>query len=81
VLAREGVQLVVTDVGMPEMDGPELAARIRERWPGRHPILFLSGYASTQRQDGPLAAEEAFLAKPFTPYALLTAVRRAIERG
>ena len=71
------IQLVLTDVVMPKMDGAELATHIAREYPWL-PILFMSGYT-----DNPLvqAIERSpmFLAKPFTVSTLTTTVRRALE--
>lgn len=72
------IQLVLTDVVMPKMDGAELATHMAREYP-YIPILFMSGYS-----DNPLvqAVERSplFLAKPFTATALTTTVRRALEQ-
>ena len=76
---REPPHLLVTDLVMPGMNGGELAARLRERWPGL-PILFISGYSeSAPDADGPGAAGTRFLQKPFVPETLLELVRDLIE--
>jgi CheY-like chemotaxis protein len=73
------VALLVTDVVMPRMSGRVLAERIRERQPGI-PVLFMSGYTDDALvRHGVQTGELAFLAKPFTPRALTTAVRRLID--
>ena len=70
--------LVVTDVIMPEMSGPELIQRLRLQRPAIR-SLFMSGYAADELQARGLDREqEAFLAKPFTPADLAAAVRRAL---
>ncbi len=70
------IALVISDVVMPEMDGLELAGRMRERWPAV-PVLLMSGYpasiAGTPDPDAPI------LAKPFTPGDLLTRVRALLD--
>ena len=71
--------MLVCDVVMPEMRGPELAQRLREVWP-RLPVLLLSGYSGDQ--IGLVTAESpgsAFLAKPFAPAALIQAVQELID--
>ena len=73
------VDLLLTDVIMPVMTGPQLAARLREA----HlevPTLFTSGYTDDEVvRHGVVAGETAFLEKPFTPQALLEAVRSVLE--
>ncbi len=76
-LERNGghVDLVVSDVVMPEMDGPTLLKELRQRNP-KVRIIFVSGYAedafgkSLPEEDRP-----AFLAKPFTLKQLIAAVK------
>jgi|SRR5690349_3407693 len=62
------VQLVVSDLVMPEMTGDQLAATMAERWPTT-PILLMSGHGGPPKgYSGP------FLPKPFPPELLLDAV-------
>ncbi|HXI21978.1 MAG TPA: response regulator, partial [Gemmatimonadales bacterium] len=68
------VDLVVSDVVMPRMSGPELVEQLAGERPGL-PVLFVSGYtdeALTER--GALAPGTEFLPKPFTPADLLARV-------
>jgi two-component system, cell cycle sensor histidine kinase and response regulator CckA len=78
--ARHGdeVDVLVTDVIMPVLSGPELAARLGERRELR--TLFLSGYtAETIRERGRLPADSAFLEKPFDAPSLLRALRGLLD--
>jgi PAS domain S-box-containing protein len=73
------IQLVLTDVVMPGMDGRELGKRI-----GLHHqdvrILYMSGYAdAVVGDDGVLVPGLAFLRKPFTPKRLLQKVREVLD--
>jgi two-component system cell cycle sensor histidine kinase/response regulator CckA len=77
--APEPVDLVVTDVVMPGMDGRELGRRIAQRWPDL-PILYISAYdvndifrRGSPRQSAP------FLQKPFPLEGLVTTVRGLIR--
>jgi two-component system, cell cycle sensor histidine kinase and response regulator CckA len=72
-LAREGgaIDLLVTDVVMPEMDAFELAERITAEIPGVR-ILYTSGYTDA-------AAEGPFIQKPFTPAQLVAKVSSVLE--
>ena len=74
--SRPGV--VVSDIGMPDLDGHELLARLR-RIPGleKVPAVALSGYAQTEDRDRALAAGfSVHLAKPVDPESLMHVVRR-----
>jgi DNA-binding response OmpR family regulator len=70
------LDIVVTDLGMPGMDGYELGRRLREARPGL-PILYVSGYGDAEGA-GPI------LRKPFAPDVLVREVgellRQSVER-
>ena len=73
------IDLVLSDIAMPEMQGPDLARRIRERHPGMA-MLLMSGYAeSATQQDGILAEGVEFLGKPFSPDALTRKIRHILD--
>ncbi len=73
------VDLVVSDVVMPEMDGPTLMKQLR----GSHPhlkIIFISGYAEDSfRRNLPENEEFMFLQKPFDLKQLAAAVKAALQ--
>ncbi len=74
-----GVQLLVTDVIMPELTGPALADALRARHPGLK-VLFVSGYTGEAiARHGVLEAGVELLSKPFTPAALLARVRQVLD--
>ena len=72
VMNRPLVDAVLTDVRMPEMDGGELAATLRQAHPNL-PILFMSGFHGRSTVAGPL------LVKPFTRDQLLSAVAELLQ--
>jgi signal transduction histidine kinase/CheY-like chemotaxis protein len=73
------VHLLVTDVVMPEMNGRELAARLRESRPELK-ALFVSGYsASALAPRGVLDEGVHFLQKPFSLEDLAASVRQALD--
>ena len=77
--SQSDVRLVVTDIMMPEMDGPTLAQALRAIAPSV-PILGISGACdSATMQHLQTLAFTTLLAKPFTVGELLTAVHDAIE--
>jgi PAS domain S-box-containing protein len=74
------VDLVLTDIVMPRMNGSELAAKIAERYP-HVPVLFMSGYSGDDiLQRGLALAGAPFIAKPFTPESLAAAVHDRLEQ-
>ena len=74
------IDLLLTDVVMPQMLGDEVADQVRAILPGV-PVLFMSGYAEpVLHRQGVAAARMEILEKPFTEAALLARVREAIRR-
>jgi two-component system, cell cycle sensor histidine kinase and response regulator CckA len=72
------IQLMVTDVVMPGMNGRELAERMRRLRPGIR-VLYISGYtADVLAPEGVLAPDVAYLAKPFSPAELSRKVRTVL---
>jgi two-component system, cell cycle sensor histidine kinase and response regulator CckA len=71
--------LVLTDVVMPEMSGPELADMLRKKWP-RLPIVFTSGYTDhALLVRSALQRDTPFLQKPYTPVSLLEQVAGVLK--
>ncbi|MFY9685374.1 MAG: response regulator [Pseudolabrys sp.] len=73
-----GVDLVVSDVVMPEMDGPTLLKELRRR-DQNVKIIFVSGYAEEAfSKNLPSQEQYAFLAKPFTLKQLVAEVKKRL---
>jgi two-component system cell cycle sensor histidine kinase/response regulator CckA len=80
-LAKVGghVDLVVSDVVMPEMDGPTLLKELRKRNP-KLKIIFVSGYAEEAfAKSLPQGEQFSFLPKPFTLKQLVGAVKETMS--
>ena len=75
---REDIQLLVTDVVMPQMNGRQLAEQFVAERPGLK-VLYMSGYTDDQVLVQHAAAVPAFLQKPFTPDALARTVRAVLD--
>ena len=73
------IDLVLTDLVMPEMGGRDLIDRLRDEWPAL-PLLVMSGYdADAVSKGGELPAGVGFLAKPFTVDELVRRVRETLD--
>ena len=79
VAARQPIALLLTDVVMPTMSGPELAEAMRRVRPGIK-VLYMSGYsAKLSGAYGALDAGAPLLQKPFAPSELTERVRAALD--
>jgi signal transduction histidine kinase len=73
------VDLILTDMLMPGMDGAELVSRLRRQWP-TVPVLVMSAYAERDLAEREiLDAGHRFIGKPFTPRALADTVRSMLR--
>jgi two-component system cell cycle sensor histidine kinase/response regulator CckA len=74
------IDLVVSDVVMPEMDGPTLLRELRKQSPDLK-VIFVSGYAEDAfRKNLPDGEEFNFLPKPFSLKQLVETVKEIIAR-
>ena len=73
------VDLLVSDVAMPAMDGPALAREITKAKPGL-PVLFVSGYVQSAKELQRAANHSRLevLPKPFSPDVLVRSVERLL---
>ncbi|MDT0574850.1 response regulator [Croceicoccus sp. F390] len=75
---QEPFDLVISDVVMPNLNGPAMMQAIRERYPDL-PVIFMSGYAEEQLRREIDIARMYFLAKPFTMTDIGTKVATLLE--
>jgi two-component system cell cycle sensor histidine kinase/response regulator CckA len=76
----EKVDLVISDVVMPTMDGPAMVRAMRTRRPGL-PVLFMSGYAEEQLRQSIDIDDVSFLPKPFSVAQLAEATSAALDEA
>lgn len=81
VFAQVRPQVVLCDIGLPGMDGYQIAARMRERSQGPMPVMIaLTGYGDLQNRDRALAAGfDHHVVKPADPEALLRLIDSALQ--
>lgn len=73
------IQLLITDMMMPNLGGVPLAEQLRQTHPGLK-VLYISGYAdSALSENGWLRPDMAYLQKPFTPLTLALKVREILD--
>ncbi len=80
ILARESVDLVVSDMRMPEMDGAVFLAKVRQTWPDTVRLL-LTGHADMAQTVSAINQGEIyrFIAKPWNDQELIIIVRQALD--
>jgi CheY-like chemotaxis protein len=81
IMANEGaVDLLVTDMIMPQMGGRELANEVRRQFPGT-PVLFITGYTDDELlRRGAMESDAMVLRKPFHSAELIAAVGELLNR-
>jgi signal transduction histidine kinase len=76
---KQTINLLLTDVVMPGMSGPELALHLGREQPAMK-VIYMSGYADEALGNhGVLAEGMEFLQKPFTPHDLTVRVRESLQ--
>jgi DNA-binding NtrC family response regulator len=76
-----GIDLVLTDVVMPDMGGVELADRVARAHPNVR-IVYMSGYSEGDKlHPGVRSSPYPFLQKPFSPESLAIRIREALDRS
>jgi DNA-binding NtrC family response regulator len=81
ILGKEEVDLVVSDMRMPSMDGAHFLEAVRQRWPGVTRIL-LTGYSDINSTVNAINRGEIYryIAKPWDDHDITLIVREALER-
>ena len=72
------IHLLLTDIVMPDMSGPNLAQLVVRDHPDIK-VLYVSGFPWSDAAGSAAGSRASFLAKPFTPTALATSVRDCLD--
>jgi len=79
-IQTEHIDIVVTDIRMPGMDGIELISRIREKWKGMK-LVLLTGYADFEYAKTAMQRQvSAYLVKPVADEEILAEIARIVEQ-
>jgi len=81
LIEERKIDLLITDVHMPQMDGMVLIRTIRERGFSIPSIIFMSAYTDVDLAELSNLGVKKFLEKPFTPEILLEAVTTSLCEG
>ena len=76
---QQTIHVLVTDIVLPKMRGPELAERVKRIRPGVK-VVYMSGYLEYDKKTGQFLEEGAFLQKPYTRDALIARVDESLRR-
>ena len=76
---QQPIHVLVTDIVLPKMRGPELAERVKRIRPGVK-VVYMSGYLEYDKKTGQFLEEGAFLQKPYTRDALIAKVDESLRR-
>jgi CheY-like chemotaxis protein len=74
------IDLLLSDLVMPELGGPELATRLARRRPFMKVLYMSAAGDHVARPSGATDVQAGFLSKPFTPEALARKVREVLNR-
>ncbi len=78
-IEERGPDLVILDLGLPDMDGLDVCTKVRDRW--EMPIIVLSARGAEQQKIAALdRGADDYVTKPFGPEELLARVRVALRR-
>jgi CheY-like chemotaxis protein len=76
---REEPDLIVLDIDMPDMDGGEVAARLKDSESTRHiPVLFLSCLVTSKEEETNTVGDCVFVAKPYNPDKLIDQIEQLL---
>ena len=76
---REEPDLIILDIDMPDMDGGEVAARLKDSESTKHiPVLFLSCLVTQKEEETNIVGDSVFVAKPYNPEKLIDQIEQLI---
>jgi two-component system, cell cycle sensor histidine kinase and response regulator CckA len=77
--AHQGrIDLILSDAIMPEMNGPDMVAKLRETHP-EIPVIYMSGYSGSALSRAIVDTADDYLQKPVSPVTLTVRVRAVLD--
>jgi DNA-binding NtrC family response regulator len=73
LLERSKIELVISDILMPRMNGYALVARLRAKWPNM-PVILTTGFLSQEAAKNMMNGSVDFIPKPIDPQFLITMI-------
>src|SRR5688572_26057175 len=80
ICERDGIDLLICDIGLPEMNGYEVAKHCRATCPDCG-VLLISGHLPDELERRKVPGDVEYLQKPFAPQQLIQAVNAALRNG
>ena len=77
LLGQHRIDLMITDLVMPRLDGFALASQAHQKWPNM-PIIVMSGYVAQYAAEALDGSTTEFLSKPIDPPVLVATVQRLL---
>jgi len=79
VLATTNIDLVLSDITMPVMDGIQLLKSINRLYPKGPPVIFISGGTTINKKEASDMGARAFLTKPMDEKETLRVIKRVVQ--
>ncbi|MGN6717440.1 MAG: response regulator [Candidatus Binatia bacterium] len=79
-MEKSKIDLVISDIFMPGMNGYSLVARLRAKWPSM-PVILTTGFLSEETAKNMMNGSVDFIPKPIDPEKLIELIHRQLSTG
>jgi DNA-binding NtrC family response regulator len=80
IMEKSKIDLVISDIFMPGMNGYSLVARLRAKWPSM-PVILTTGFLSEETAKNMMNGSVDFIPKPIDPEKLIELIHRQLPIG
>jgi DNA-binding NtrC family response regulator len=80
IMEKSKIDLVISDIFMPGMNGYSLVARLRAKWPSM-PVILTTGFLSEETAKNMMNGSVDFIPKPIDPEKLIELIHRQLPTG